>query len=264
VNYSPDGKWLAIGYWNRQLVSILDAHTGQRLLELGTNSPGRTWSLQFSHDGRYFAAPTDSLGLRIWTIQPGARAQVAREPDLRLVESWQGDTTWSKLSLEFAPDGRSLAYWSGGLWVWDFERSSQPRVVAPAMAVGEECLNFTPDGHTLLAMNTNHVIVVVDVASGKQGLRHDVNDAEPDSNGLCLSPDGAKLAVNSAIRSAVNIRDPKSGRLLYALPAEPGWRLWFVWSPNSRRLAVCRNNGNVAIWDLETVEQILAQLGLSP
>jgi WD40 repeat protein len=264
VNYSPDGRWLAIGYWNSQLVSILDARTGQRLLELGTNGPGRTWSLQFSHDGRYFAAPTESLGLRIWTIQPGGRTEVAREPELRLVESWGGDSTWSKLSLEFAPDGRSLAYWCGDLWVWDFERASQPRVVAPAMAVGEECLNFTPDGRTLLAMNTKHVIVAVDVASGKQVLRHDANDVEPDSNGLCLSPDGAKLAVNSAIRSAVNIRDPKSGRLLYALPAEPGWRLWFVWSPDSRRLAVCRNNGNVGIWDLETVNQVLAQLGLSP
>jgi serine/threonine protein kinase/WD40 repeat protein len=263
LNYSPDGKWLALGYWNNQLVSILDARTGQRLLELGTNGPGRTWSLQFSHDGHYFAAPTDSLGLRIWTIQPGGRDEVARRPDLTLVESWRGSTYWTKMGLEFAPDSRSLAYWSGDLWVWDFERSSQPRVVAPAMPAGEECLNFTPDGHTLLAMNTNHVIVAADVASGTQVLRHDANDVEPDGNALCLSPDGSKLAVNSAIRSAVNIRDPKSGKLLYALPAEPGWHLWFVWSPDSRRLAVCRDNGNVAIWNFETVEQVLAQLGLN-
>jgi WD40 repeat protein len=263
VTYSPNGKWLAIGYWTKQLVSILDARTGQRLLELGTNGPGRTWSLQFSHDGRYFAVPTEPLGLRIWSIQPGGIGEAVREPDLRQIESWQGDTHWTKMGLEFAPDSRSLAYWSGDLWVWDFEKSPQPRVVAPAIEFVEECLSFTPDGHTLLAMS-NHVIVAVDVASGKQVLRHDPNDVEPDSAGLSLSPDGSKLAVNSATRSALNIRDPKSGKLLYALPAEPGWRLWFVWSPDSRRIAVARDNGNIAIWDIETVDQILAQLGLNP
>jgi hypothetical protein len=32
----------------------------------------------------------------------------------------------------------------------------------------------------------------------------------------------------------------------------------------TRRLAISRDNGNLGIWDLDKVNQILAQLGLNP
>jgi hypothetical protein len=48
------------------------------------------------------------------------------------------------------------------------------------------------------------------------------------------------------------------------LPAEAGDVWWLAWSPDNRRLALSRNNGNIAIWNLEKMDQILAQLGLNP
>jgi len=61
----------------------------------------------------------------------------------------------------------------------------------------------------------------------------------------------------------VEIWDPKAGKRRYALPEEPGAVMWLAWSPDSRHLAVARDNGNIAIWSLDTVDQILAKLGLN-
>jgi WD40 repeat protein len=62
----------------------------------------------------------------------------------------------------------------------------------------------------------------------------------------------------------VEIWDPKTGKWLYSLPEESGTVYWLAWSPDSRRLAVSRDNGDIAIWNLGEVEQILAKLGLTP
>jgi WD40 repeat protein len=61
-----------------------------------------------------------------------------------------------------------------------------------------------------------------------------------------------------------DIWDAKTGTRLYSLPEEPGTAYWLTWSPDSSRVAVSRDNGKIAIWDLDTISQILASLGLNP
>jgi hypothetical protein len=56
----------------------------------------------------------------------------------------------------------------------------------------------------------------------------------------------------------------KTGTRLYSLPDEPGTVYWLAWSQDSGRVAVARDNGKIAVWDLHTVDQILARLGLNP
>jgi serine/threonine protein kinase/WD40 repeat protein len=287
LSYSPDGRWLATGYWDTELVCIRDAHTGQRLLELGTNGVGRSWSVQFSPDGRYFATATEPYGLRIWTIDPSTTGAVTNGLGVKLLSSWVGDASsepttlkfpngHTPISVAFAPDGRSVAFWcvssgpgrvagnDGTIYVWDFERSAQPHEVAYHILSTEECESFTPDGRSLLTVDTNGIVVAVDVVSGKQIQRPRARNAEPDSPGLRLSPDGSKLAVRAAFGRDLRIRDPETAKLLFSLPPESGGINGFAWSPDSRRLAVARDNGNIAIWDLEIVNQILTQLGLNP
>jgi FOG: WD40 repeat len=81
---------------------------------------------------------------------------------------------------------------------------------------------------------------------------------------ICLCPDGSKLAVSSESERGVDIWDFKTGTRLYSLPEEGGTVYWLAWSANSRRVAVARDNGKIALWDLDTVGQILARLGLNP
>jgi hypothetical protein len=57
-------------------------------------------------------------------------------------------------------------------------------------------------------------------------------------------------------------RNPRTGTRLYSLPDEDGTIYWLAWSADSRRVAIARDNGNIAVWNLNTVDQILARLGL--
>jgi serine/threonine protein kinase/WD40 repeat protein len=279
--YSPNGQWLATGDWSTDLVSIRDAHTGRRLLDLGTNGVGRTWSVAFSPSGSYLATATEPYGLRIWTIAASPKGGPGNGLEAKLVKSWTGPRLVSApgeassptpISPQFAPDGRSVAFWclttnvpSGrAVFVWDFEGSARPRIVAADIPPSEPCECFTPDGRSLVTVGTNGVLVAVDVASGKQTPFSHGPQEEPNAPGLCLSPDGSKLAVSTPSRLALSIREAATGKLLISLPPEPGGIFGFAWSPDSRRLAVSRDNGNIGIWDLDKVNQILAELGLNP
>jgi WD40 repeat protein len=293
LSYSPDGRWLATGDWDTEMVCIRDARTGQRLFELGTNRVGRSWSVQFSPDSRYFATATEPYGLRIWTLEPGMARAGANGFGPKLLGSWAVDPTseivaahardphselsflgrpnsYTPLSVAFAPGSRSVAFWclssvtDGSLYVWDFERSAQPREVASHIRASGQCESFAPDGRSLFTLGTNGTVVTVEVASGKQAPCGGSGDSEPSSPGLCLSPDGTKLAVSIPSGLGLNIRDAATGNLLFSLPPESGVISEFAWSADSRRLAISRDNGNIAIWDFETVGQILAQLGLNP
>jgi serine/threonine protein kinase/WD40 repeat protein len=266
VSYSPDGRWLTTGDLDTPLISIWDADTGQRLLDLGTNRVGRTLSAQFSPDGHYLAAAgATGRGLpeiRIWEIEHGTQGQTNQSVTARLIKSFTGGGS----SLIFAPDSRCLVFRRDrNLYMWKCTPSAelQPLPVEVGRTVGR--VSFTPDGGRLLAMVTNGEVLTLDLATGAQVSSFKaVHPEHPGGGGLCLSPNGALLAVKSESGLGVDIWDPKTGKLCYSLPEETGEVYWQAWSPDSRRLAIARDSGNIAIWDLPVVGQILAGLGLSP
>jgi WD40 repeat protein len=130
-----------------------------------------------------------------------------------------------------------------------------------------QCESFTPDGRQLVAVDASGDIVTLSVPGGKTiSSVHAEEPLTPAAWGFDLSPDATRLAVAvpTPTGHGVSLLDPRSGKLLYSLPPEIAQIYGLAWSPNSRRLAVSRKNGSIAIWDLEKVQQILAQLGLNP
>jgi WD40 repeat protein len=117
-------------------------------------------------------------------------------------------------------------------------------------------------------MNTSGELVTLDVATGNRISSFFAEDPQlaQGSMGFRLSPDGSKLAMSVSTPSGVGVSvwEPKAGKRLYTLPPGAGALYWLAWSPDSRRLAIARESGSVAIWDLQKVEQILAQLELNP
>jgi WD40 repeat protein len=108
---------------------------------------------------------------------------------------------------------------------------------------------------------------VLDVATGKKVSSFPTTQSKTLQSFdymISLSPDGSKLAASSESERGVDIWDFKTGTRLYSLPEEDGTAYWLAWSADSRRVAVARDNGKIAIWDLDTVSQILARLGLNP
>jgi WD40 repeat protein len=132
-----------------------------------------------------------------------------------------------------------------------------------------QCVSFTPDGHQLPVMDASGEIVTLDARTGNrissfQNMDPKRPQVELGTRLLCLSPDGSKLALSSASGIGVDLWNPITGKVLYSLPEENGSLYWLAWSPDSRRLAVARDDGSIAIWNLDTVSQILTKLGLNP
>jgi WD40 repeat protein len=274
VSYSPDGKWLAIGVWDRDLVTIRDAETGRWLLDIGTGRADRTtYCLQISPDGRHLAVAADTL--RLWAINSQTSTFDA-EP----LYSWNGIA----MSPVFSPDSRLLSFcscyddysdppenWNSSsrpVYIWDFARRDPPRTLAWRIVGQPECAGFAPDSREMLVMNIKGDILNLDVATGKTTATVHARDPQFSAvtEAVVPSPDASKvaLAITPPSGGAVSILDSKTGDLLYSLPAETGAIYWLAWNPDSRRIAVARDNGKIAIWDLEEVKQILAKLGLNP
>jgi serine/threonine protein kinase/WD40 repeat protein len=280
VSFSPDGQLLAVGHWDSDRVWIRDADAGKRLLPVGEGREGRGLSAQFSPDGRYLATVADMAdGVKIWRIERNKSGEADDSLEVSLVKSWG-----TGMSLEFAPDSHSVAFCSSfehkagswNLWgrsncvyVWDFETSAEPRRLDFTLFGGIGWGGFTPDGHQLIALGTNGDIVKLDVATGERISSVHIEDRrvlDGPQKAIRLSPDSSKLAVSvrETSESGVSLLHPKTGKMFYSLPFEPGTIWGLLWSPDGRRLVVGRDNGNMAIWDLEKVEQTLAQLGLNP
>jgi WD40 repeat protein len=259
VAYSPDGKWLAIGDFDTDSVWILDAPTGKRLLQIGTGGRGRTMSAQFSPDGQ-LAVCGDKT--QIWRIEDGTSGEQIGVLQAKLLKSQRGG-----FSLVFSPDNRHVAFYNNGLYLWDLDKEGPARLVAKDTAPSVQCATFTPDARKLLTLNRSREVVTLDVATGNKVSSFPTSDAKSAQAFdymMCISPDGSKLAISSESERGVDIWDFKTGARLYSLPDEPGTVYWLAWGQDSGHVAIARDNGKIAIWDLHTVDQILARLGLNP
>ena len=158
--------------------------------------------------------------------------------------------------------------------VWDFMGAAQPRTVATNLSYSLQDRAFTPDGRYLLSTDSHRAVVTLELITGKEVSRFVTEDLSPEefadatrsgyAPGICLSPDGTKLAVSLVSRPGVDIWDPRTGRRLYSLPDDNGSVWWLAWSADSDKLAVSRSSGEISFWKLPEIERVLAGLGLNP
>ena len=214
-------------------------------------------SVQFTSDGHLV---TCSDKTQIWEIQQAQPGGLKA----KLLKSERGG-----YSLVLSPDNRHLAFFdnNNGLYLWDSGADAPPQLVYKDTKSSVQCATFAPDGRQLLTLNRNREVVTLDVATGSKVSSFptaEAKNARAFDYMICLSQDGSKIAISSPSERGVDIWDHKTGARLYTLPDEAGTVYWLSWSPDSRRVAVARDNGKLAIWDLDAVGQILAGLGLNP
>jgi len=275
VAYSHDGRLLVATDFESPWVGLWDAGTGKLLLELGANVRATTWSAQFSPNGRYLAmatySPSGIPGIQIWTLQRGSSIGTEDGLTAKAVKSLPGRF----YNLQFAPDGESLFYDSlepDGKYIWKFETEAPPRLVSSVLIDGGvhgQTESFSAAGRQLLVIDSKRQILTLDVATGREISSFSTIDTKryptwASVGKVCLSPDDTTMATASRTGLGVDIWDPKTGRLLYSLPDENGTVYWLEWSPDSQRLAVSRSNGDIAIWNLKDIQQILTRIGLNP
>ena len=145
----------------------------------------------------------------------------------------------------------------------DFPGERPSLTLAPGTSAGSvQPLAFSPDGGSLAFLTTGNRVAVFDAATGE--LRRTFAVAGPSTGGrqMVLSHTGRWLAIASSSKRGVDIHDFATGELRYTLPDREGTVYWLAWHPMEPRLAIARDNGDIALWDLAKIDRQLSELGL--
>lgn len=277
ISYSADGKWLITADYDRERVCIWNTETTEQIFKLGSERKIQTWQAELTDDNRYLvtatANPESGQGaLTVWSCTiDNSRPPESRFEVLQL-KSFSGHIK----DIALAPDNLHLAFvghknWKGQeLYQWDLTGTEEPRLLASNLrGVGAQMIDFTPDSRQMLVVDSNRFVVSYDVESGQKTASFPTLDADYTGRWAYsimhkLSPDGTKLAIASVSNLGVDLWDHENGRLLYSLPKQDGIVYYFAWSPDGRRLAVSRSNGDIDIWNIAEIERVLSNLGLAP
>jgi WD40 repeat protein len=281
VAYSSDGRWLVTTDFERERVCIWSTDTTEQVLKLGRELKMQAWKAELTDDNRYLVTATADArsgqgGLTIWNCTIDESSTPEKNFKAERLKSFPGRI----LDCALAPNNRHLAFiHSNGilrpreLYQWDLKDlagTKKPRRLAiDICGGGAQMVEFTPDSRQMLVVDANRFVVTYDVLSGQKRSSFPTlktDDTSTWSGTLVhkLSPDGTKLAMGSRSARGVDLWDFKNGDLLYSLPEQEGEVFYFAWSPDGKRLAVSRSNGDIDIWSIAEIERVLTGIKLWP
>ena len=258
--FSPDGHWLAVGYYHKAGLHVWDLRS-HKVVQLATNqvhvkvafSPtdpvlAYTDQTQRSENGEV------EFWLHLWDRETG------KTTDVRLNGNCEG--------LAFSKDGRTLLtstsskYSTGGsptrISLWSVERQSLSRLnsfESPQGWIGPSGTPFavTPDLQRLACSNTKRrgEFVVMDLREEREVWK--AESAQSYTTALAFSPDGKILASAGGYeKSDIVLRDAATGREIGRLPGHGSFVSSLVFLSDGQKLASASGDQTIRIWDLTT------------
>lgn len=270
--YSTDGKQIGAAVHGGSLT--LWHADGRPLREIKLKGKERhLFAIDFSPDNKLIAAGCNENEVVLFDADTGAPSQVIKTP-----------SNWTRV-VRFSPDGKLLAYASGGkLLIWDVQAKIQMREIAAhdatiesiafsldgtqivtcadgvklwTVATGKHvrtldvprdlfnCVAWAPDGRTIACGGRSGHTRMVEAATGKE--LYAVKEDE-DVMSIAFSPDGSIIAVGG-MAGALRLRTSANGELAHELQVGnlyPCESLSF--SLDGRSLMQCGELGAVVIW----------------
>jgi WD40 repeat protein len=172
--FSPDGKTLATAGTSETTVKLWDVATGQERVSLQGHTGG-VYSVAFSPDGETLASGSGDGTVKLWDVVTGQERATLRAQPMYWVRS-----------VAFSPDGKTLASGNADLKVdrsevmlWDLATGQERKRLTLSKCVDESYLyylTFSPDGKTLVAIETFSAIHLWDIPSGENTANFDWDD----------------------------------------------------------------------------------------
>jgi RNA polymerase sigma factor (sigma-70 family) len=218
IRFSPDGKVLA-AYRTSLEIELWDPASGRHLHTLKGHERV-AWTIAFSADSKTLASGSHDKTIRLWDVPTGKElrqiehnneiGKVALSADGRLLASIDFIPHVHKVygSTYLAPDNL--------VRLWDTATGKELRQLPmPAKKLhwykekGFQCVEFAPDGKTLVTGGADGALRFWDPATGKE-LRH-IADFADGPHHIAFAPDGKSLAVVDSMQ-IIRLLDRASGK----------------------------------------------------
>ena len=246
VSFSPDGKMLVSGGWDKT-VRLWDAETGN-ILKTFKGHKGSITSVSFSPNGKMLVSGGWDETVRLWDVETGNLLKTLKAHKERVT------------SVSFSPDGKRIV--SGGydetVRLWDVETGDLLKT-HKGHKINVTSVSFSPDGKTLASGSWDETVRLWDTIKSRHRL-WDAITGKPLKilkghtgwiMSVSFSSDGRTLASGGA-DGTVRLWDVDTGHLLKTLPGHAGDVLSVSFSPDGKTLASGSVDGSVWLWDVET------------
>lgn len=238
VAFSPGGKYLASGGWDKQ-IKIWDWESRQVVQTLPHNESIIS-TLAFSPDGNILAAAGRSTTISLWDHTTG-------ESIARLNAGGQ------VAEIRFSPNGKILAATAGTtIELWEVGTRSMLKSIGNSGRWYYGSIAFSPRGDKIASMAWDDKVVIRDAETGK--IIQELKGPGHPFSIIDWSPDGKMIAAGSTshfkhvtvwnVDKGEITASLESGRLTQAL----------AFSPDSKSLAAGSSDGLVRVYNIKSRE----------
>jgi len=258
IGFSPDGKSLAVGWWDGR-VDLWDV-PGRRWVRALTDRPRpHSGRVAFSPVRNLLAATSEHTSITLYDLDSGRESILWRAPD---------QAEWIVRDLAFSKDGSRVVIYGGsnpegGDAVWVVNASScQIEGTYPAGCSKHSYDHFgaarlSPDNRRLYLTRSDYLkgrytIQCIDLSTGEE-LWQTESQRDGGPTTLDISPDARVLASGSGFSDPlIQVWDAATGKLLKQLDRHTASVFDLAFTRDGRRLVSAGGDQTIRCWDTTT------------
>jgi eukaryotic-like serine/threonine-protein kinase len=238
VDFSADGKQVAVGYWDK-LTKVWELSRGTVVARL--RHPHRVRAVAFSPDGGRICTGCGNGTVRLYDAATG--------DEITVLTGHKSSFRYDVIAVRFSPDGKWIASCSlDGTWkLWD-AATEREAITLRGHTWNVQALAVSPGGRTAASASWDTTLKLWDLMTWSELATLHGHTGRVYCVGF--SPNGERLASGSDDRTA-RLWDGRTGKLVATLAGHEGRVVGLAFSRDSGRLFTVGGR-TVRMWDAAT------------